>query len=165
MGADLFASANLDVNTRWCGLADHLRRRLGAQQFAVWFGTATAASVAPGRLALALPNEFTRRWVASHFDDELRRWAESTGVSAVELVVDPSLGEGRPLAPDVLAPARRPEPAFPPGLTTRLLAERGFWSLEPRRRSRAFVVEDLRGTLSVEPTGLGAPAVYEAVVF
>src|SRR5689334_25059938 len=95
MGADLFVPTQPDVNSLWCGLADHLRSRIGAQQFAVWFGTATALSVAPGQLAVALPNEFTRRWVASHFDDELRRWAESTGVSAVELVVDPSLADRR----------------------------------------------------------------------
>src|SRR4051812_28922953 len=73
MGADLFASAHVDVNSLWSGLADHLRSRLGAQQFAVWFGTATAVSVAAGRLTVALPNEFTRRWVAGHFDEELRR--------------------------------------------------------------------------------------------
>src|SRR5689334_3105689 len=106
MGADLFSPAQPDVNSLWCGLADHLRSRLGAQQFAVWFGTATAVSVAPGRLAVGLPNEFTRRWVASHFDDDLRRWAESTGVSAVELVVDASLGELALAEPDVVAPAR-----------------------------------------------------------
>jgi chromosomal replication initiation ATPase DnaA len=106
MGADLFVPSHLDVNSLWCGLADHLRARLGTQQFAVWFGTASAVSLAPGRLAVALPNEFTRRWVPSHFDDELRRWAESTGVSAVELVVDTSLGSRALTEPDVVAPAR-----------------------------------------------------------
>src|SRR4051812_1568765 len=138
MGADLFAPAHLDVNSLWCGLADHLRSRLGAQHFAVWFGTATPLSVAPDGLVVALPNEFARRWVASHFDDELRRWPESTGVSTVELVVAPALGERGQGKPDVGAPARPAEPACPPGLTTRLFAERGFWSLEPRHRPRPF---------------------------
>jgi hypothetical protein len=54
---------------------------------------------------------------------------------------------------------------FPPGLTTRLLAERGFWSLAPGVRADGFAVDDLRGTLSVEPGRLGAPGMFDAVVF
>ena len=124
---------------------------------------------------LALPNEFVRGLVSRRYDDELRRWAASTGIAGVELVVDPTLQQ-RPGAADdageeddldaILLAGPPPDASpFPPGLTTRLLAERGFWSLAPGARSDAFRVDDLRGSLTVEPGRLGTPGTFEAVVF
>jgi len=153
------------------GVLDGLRGQLSSQAFAMCFGVAEER---PGGV-LALPNEFVRGVVSRRYGDELRRWAESTGVAGVELVVDSAL-QHPPGAPidaaedDDLEAVLRAGPApdaapFPPGLTTRLLAERGFWSLAPGARTAAFVVDDLRGTLSVEPGRLGAPGTFDAVVF
>src|SRR3954468_3831824 len=78
------------------GLLDVLRARLPATEYKVWFGCARVVTDTPVSCVIALPNSFTRDWVARHFDDELRRWAASTGRTAVELVVDPSPPRGSP---------------------------------------------------------------------
>src|SRR5689334_14843305 len=70
------------------GLLDVLRARLPATEYRVWFGVARVVSDTPTTCVIAVPNSFTRDWIARHFDDELRRWAASTGRTAVELVVD-----------------------------------------------------------------------------
>jgi hypothetical protein len=143
------------------GVLDGLREHLSSQAFSMCFGVAEER---PGSV-LALPNEFVRGVVSRRFGDELRRWAESTGVVGVELVVDPALrhppGPAIDAAEDhdldtFLRAGPSPSAApFPLGLTTRLLAERGFWSLAPGVRADGFAVDDLRGTLSVEPGRLG----------
>lgn len=148
-------------------LLDHLRGELPSPAFSMCFGVAEER----GDGVLALPNEFVRGVVARRYDDELRRWAESTGVSSVELVVDVSIAASR--VPDAASESAdvvdeappAPTLRFPPGVTTRLLAERGFWSLSPGQRAAPFAVDDLRGSLAVEPSRRGAPGVYEATVF
>ena len=146
------------------GLIEHLRATLPRHAFAVCFACAEERDGA----RLALPNEFVRRLVADRYDAELRSWAASTGAARIELVVDRSLApppvEEEP-EPDEASSAPRLERIFPPGVSTRLLAERGFWSLSPGQRGAPFVVDDLRGRLSVEPSRAGAPGVHEAIVF
>jgi hypothetical protein len=141
----------------------HLRAVLPAQSFTAFLGMAEVRD----ERTIAVPNEFTRTWVSRKFGDELRRWAESTGNTGVELVVDPSLTAGGTSEEDSAVPAPEPPPerGWPPGDSTRLLAERGFWSLAPGSRDSAFAVEDLCGTLTAEPGRLGAPGTLDAVVF
>lgn len=144
------------------GLLDTLRDQLSVGSYRMCFSAAEERSGA----VLALPNEFLRGIVARKYDDELRAWAESTGAARVELVVDRSLAPPLPEddpAGDLLAslfdeqPAPSPPP-FPAGVTTRLLAERGFWSLSPGLRAEPFVIDDLRGALAVEPGRRARPA-------
>jgi len=148
------------------GLLDTLRDQLPAGSYRMCF---SAAEERPGAV-LALPNSFLRGIVARRYGDELRAWAESTGASRVELVVDaaltpPILEDDRVDDATLSEEPAAPRSTFPPGVTTRLLAERGFWSLSPGLRGEPFVIDDLRGTLAVEPSRLGAPGVYEATVF
>ena len=55
-------------------------------------------------------------------------------------------------------------PRFP-SVTTRLLAERGFWTLTPSAQLVLFEWDDLSGTLEMQPSPkYGAPGVVEALV-
>ncbi len=52
-----------------------------------------------------------------------------------------------------------------PYVTTRLLAERGFWTLAPTTHGTLFEWDDLEGTLEVHPSAdTPAPGVHEALV-
>ena len=75
---------------------------------------------------------FLKRLVTQRFGDELVQYAESAGLERVEIVIDPAVSvpttDARPLdEPRAARPARAR--VQPPGLTTRFLAERGFWQL------------------------------------
>jgi hypothetical protein len=61
---------------------------------------------------------------------------------------------------------RRPPPLreHPPGLTTRLFAERDFWQLSPLAAGQTRQLDDLRGRLTVEAGAQGACGTYEAMV-
>src|SRR4051812_6656281 len=118
-----------------------LRARLPATEYRVWFGCARVVSDTPTACVIALPNRFTRDWVARHFDDELLRWAASTGRTAVELVVDttppsasPPPGDAERAREERVVEQLRAERAahqrsVSNGVVVKLLAERGFWSL------------------------------------
>ncbi len=116
---------------------------------------------------LALPNEFLKAIVTQRYGDELRRYAESAGFERVEIVVDPTVAAP---AAEKQPPAeqRGERPAAvreqPPGLTTRLFAERGFWQLSPLAAGRTRQLDDLRGHLTVEAGAQGACGTYEAMV-
>jgi hypothetical protein len=101
---------------------------------------------------LALPNEFVRGLVSRRYDDELRRWAASTGIAGVELVVDPTLQARAGAADDageeddldamlldamLLAGPPADASPFPPGLTTRRTLERSPRPSGAARRARA----------------------------
>ena len=80
------------------------RERSGVCAYSAHAGLLDGLRAAPGRRlrallrrgrgaaggVLALPNEFVRGLVSRRYDDELRRWAASTGTAGVELVVDPT---------------------------------------------------------------------------
>src|SRR4051812_45417337 len=153
-----------------------LRARLPATEYRVWFGCARVVSDTPVSCVIALPNRFTRDWVARHFDDELRRWAASTGRTAVELVVDPSPPRGSPPEDDerdreariveqLRAERDAHQRSVSNGVVVKLLAERGFWSLSPSRPVEPYELEDLGGVLEVLPSARGAAGIYEACVF
>src|SRR5689334_12171104 len=126
------------------GLLDVMRAQLPATDFKVWFGCARVVSDAPSGCVIALPNGFTRDWVARHFDGELRRWAASTGRTAVELVVDPTPPSASPpedaererearVVEQLRAERAAHQRTVSNGVVVKLLAERGFWSLSPGR--------------------------------
>jgi hypothetical protein len=117
---------------------------------------------------LALENGFLRGIVAQRYGHELRRYAASTGIDRVELVVDPALAspsvgqrdDSRDLPP-LPPPAVR---ELPPGLTTRLFAERGFWLMAPLAPGRVLELADLRGRIRIEAGAQGSCGTYEAMV-
>ena len=51
----------------WDAVADRLRETLSETTYDTWFAHAEARSLADGRLVVAVPNDFTRDWIESHF--------------------------------------------------------------------------------------------------
>jgi hypothetical protein len=112
------------------GLLAWLEHALRPLPFAMCF---SAAQERPGGI-LALPNGFLKTVVTQLYGDELDHDAASAGLERIEIVVDPMVSAAPdeqvpPGAPD--APPPTPVREQPPGLTTRLFAERGFWQLTP----------------------------------
>jgi hypothetical protein len=145
------------------GLLGWLEEVLPPLPFAMCF---SAAEERPGGM-LALPNGFLKRLVAQRYGDELVRYADSVGLARIEIVVDPTVSA--PSADDqALREPREDHPARlreqPPGLTTRLFAERGFWQLSSLAAGQTRQLDDLRGRLSVEAGAQGACGTYEAMV-
>ncbi len=150
------------------GLLGWLEAVLLPLPFAMCF---SAAEERPGGI-LALPNGFLKTLVATRYGGELDRYAESVGLERVEIVVDPtvSVRATDAQASDAQAPDAPPKAPFarnrqqPPGLTTRLFAERGFWQLTPLGPGGTREFDDLRGRLRVEAGAQGACGTYEAMV-
>jgi hypothetical protein len=109
-----------------------LEEALPPLPFAMCF---SAAEERPGGV-LALPNGFLKTLVAKRYRDHLDRYAASAGFGAIEIVVDPRVSvvvrdeADAPFRPETLPPA--PGREQPPGLTTRLFAERSVRLFEPR---------------------------------
>jgi Replication initiator protein A len=145
------------------GLLGWLEAALPPLPFAMCF---SAAEERPGGI-LALPNGFLKTIVAKRYGDALNRYAKSVGLERIEIVVDPTVSapaadEQPPDEPVEARPAQMREQ--PPGLTTRLFAERGFWQLSPLGAGRTRQLDDLRGQLRVEAGAQGACGTYEAMV-
>jgi hypothetical protein len=146
------------------GLLEWLEAALPPLPFAMCF---TAAEERPGGI-LALPNGFLKVLVSQRYRVELDRDAASAGFEAMEIVVDPTVSvvpnEARP-PPPLETPPPVPVREQPPGLTTRLFAERGFSQLTPLGPDGTRDLGDLRGRLRVAAGTQGACGMYEAMVF
>jgi len=152
-----------------------LRDRLSGPEYASWFSTAIGIDGEnDGELVLAVPNSFCATRIRSHHASLLHQWSEGAGYR-VEVVVreDATSGLAQLAAVNQVQAEdhRARELALdrqrqqPPGVITRLLAERGFWSLDPASQLALFQVDDLHGALQVIPSALGTPGTYEAAVF
>jgi chromosomal replication initiator protein len=86
-------SIELSTAPVWPEVAARLRAALNDATYRTWFGEARATEEGDA-LVLAVPNNFTREWIESHFLDLIR--AAARDVSGrdrpVRLVVDDSLG-------------------------------------------------------------------------
>jgi chromosomal replication initiator protein len=106
-------SIELSTAPAWPEVAARLRAALNEATYRTWFGEARATEEGDA-LVLAVPNNFTREWIESHFLDLIR--AASRDVSgrdrAVRLVVDDSLG-----AAGEERPARDPAAGLNPKYT------------------------------------------------
>jgi chromosomal replication initiator protein len=106
-------SIELSTAPAWPEVAARLRAALNEATYRTWFGEARATEEGDA-LVLAVPNNFTREWIESHFLDLIR--AASRDVSGrdrtVRLVVDDSLG-----ASSEERPARDPAAGLNPKYT------------------------------------------------
>jgi len=148
---------------------------LPSVDYLAWFSTARQAGCDDGQLVLAVPNDFLAVRIRERFSSELDRCAAAGGIGGVRIVVDPEragvlepraddapeAGTGHNSAERALALQRE----RPCGIVTRLLAERGFWSLTPSAQLQLFHVDDLHGTLQTIPSALGTCGLREATVF
>jgi len=115
-----------------------------------------------GDFPTASPHADQARWSQEPVDGRLRALVER-GQRESAARRKEALERERRARRDVALARQR---ALPPGVIERLLAQRGFWSLTPSHEDiGVFEVEDLQGTLQIEPSARGVPGTYEAVVF
>ena len=168
----------------WEQLSARLRDELPVPSFLSLFASAVPVSIdETGTLTVALSNAFCVSQARRH-RVEIEEWSAAADLASVEFVAREQVGlpsvelEDRPdpLLEDRAAHSTHERQARtqraverqreqPPGVITRLLAERGFWSLDPAAQLKLFEVDDLHGALQVLPSPLGSPGTYEAAVF
>jgi chromosomal replication initiator protein len=99
----------------WSEVTGRLKGALNDSAYRTWFGEARAVTVSNGELVIAVPNNFTREWIETHFGSLVRAAvsdASSSGLS-VRFRVDESLS--RPaVVPDNGAQARETLPGLNP---------------------------------------------------
>jgi len=166
----------------WEEIATAVKQRVPGHAFLSFFAAGVGVSLTTaGRLTVALANDFSVRQ-ASQYQTVMEEClpAEVSEISFLARQTD-AAGAGERVAVEVVeralnerhlqglrtrdAKAVERQAERPPGVITRLLAERGFWSLDPAAQLKLFEIHDLQGHLQVEPSWRGTPGVYEATVF
>ncbi|HSI98293.1 MAG TPA: chromosomal replication initiator protein DnaA [Gaiellaceae bacterium] len=97
------------ADSLWDAIAARLKETLSETTFDTWFANAEPRLLSDGRLVIAVPNDFTREWIESHFDSVVSGAAQESlgrevGVSfavAEHARSAPTQGriEGRPREP------------------------------------------------------------------
>jgi chromosomal replication initiator protein len=59
--------AETTADSLWDAIAGRLKETLSETTYDTWFGHAEPRSLGEGRLIVAVPNDFTRDWIESHF--------------------------------------------------------------------------------------------------
>ena len=92
------------AETLWEAVAGRLRETISETMYDTWFGHAEPRSLGEDGLVVAVPNEFTRNWIVSHFQG----YVSSAARDAVgqDLAVIFAVGEW--IAPTAAAPAATP---------------------------------------------------------
>src|SRR4051812_30398172 len=109
----------------WDDVAARLQGALNETTFQTWFGDVEGAELDPDTFVLAVPNDFTREWIESHFLELIRAAVkDATGSerrvhlrvdrdeAVVPVAVGAGAGAGPPmtLAPRTLVPPPLPRP-------------------------------------------------------
>jgi chromosomal replication initiator protein len=87
----------------WDAISSRLKQKLSETTYDTWFAHAEPHSLADGRLVVAVPNDFTRDWIESHFPAFVSEAAGET--VGRDIVVSFVVGERRssPVAPSPAA--------------------------------------------------------------
>jgi len=112
-----------DAEGLWDDVSARLQGALNETTFQTWFGDAEGAELDADTFVLAVPNDFTREWIESHFLELIRAAVkDATGSerrvhlrvdhaeAAVPLAVGAGAGPPVPLAPRTLVPPPLPRP-------------------------------------------------------
>ena len=59
---DVLATANA-----WTDILESIRKRVSSQQFATWFRNLKTQSFTPEELAIRVPNNFFKEWLAQNY--------------------------------------------------------------------------------------------------
>jgi chromosomal replication initiator protein len=110
-------TGDLTAGGLWDAIALRLRDTLSESTWDTWFGLAEPLSLTDGALEIAVPNDFTRDWIESHFHGLVANAArESLGR---EIAVSFSIADHPPAerarAAVEAPPARQPVPSFREG--------------------------------------------------
>jgi len=81
----------MNADSLWDAIARKLKETLSETTYGTWFAHAEPRSLGGGRLAIAVPNDFTRDWIESHFQAFVSGAARE--VSGQDVVVSFVVGE------------------------------------------------------------------------
>ena len=85
----------------WTEVAGRLKSALNESAYRTWFGEARPVAISNGELVVAVPNNFTREWIETHFGSLVR--AAVSDASNSERSVALSASISAPLASTALA--------------------------------------------------------------
>jgi chromosomal replication initiator protein len=94
----------LTAESLWEAVAAHLRETLGDTIFDTWLGHAEPRAIGEGGLVIAVPNDFTRNWIESHFQG----YVASAVREALGQEITVSFTVGEWTEPAAVAPAHSP---------------------------------------------------------
>ena len=79
------------ITQEWARVRGTLRSEVGEAAYRSWLRPLTLLSVDGGRIEIAVPTQFMRDWVVSHYGERLRQlWiSQNSTVKSVEITVDP----------------------------------------------------------------------------
>jgi chromosomal replication initiator protein len=106
-------SAEPTADSLWDAIAGRLRETLSETIYDTWFAHAEPASFDGSGLVVAVPNDFTRGWIESHFRGYVSNAAQET--LGRELDVSFAVGEWSPPAASQAPAVGIPASAPPPG--------------------------------------------------
>lgn len=92
-----------------------MRREVGETAYQSWFGAMRVERITGGEGVIAVPTQFLRDWVRTHYADRLLAlWhSENQTVRRISFIVDPRNASGAPPPPVETAQVAAPEPAPP----------------------------------------------------
>ncbi len=102
----------------WSEVAGRLKGALNDSAYRTWFGEARPVTISNGELLVAVPNNFTREWIETHFGSLVRAAVSDASSSevSVRFRVDESLSRAAVTTTDE-APARETLPGLNPKYT------------------------------------------------
>src|SRR5947209_6468047 len=85
----------------WTEVAGRLKSALNDSAYRTWFGEARPVAISNGELVVAVPNNFTREWIETHFGSLVRAAVSDASDSelSVRFRVDESLSRAAVVAP------------------------------------------------------------------
>jgi chromosomal replication initiator protein len=103
----------------WTEVAGRLKSALNESAYRTWFGEARPVSISAGELVVAVPNNFTREWIETHFGSLVRAAVSDASNSELSLRfrVDESLSRAAVVGPVDDAHPRETLPGLNPKYT------------------------------------------------
>jgi chromosomal replication initiator protein len=104
------------ADTLWNAISGRLKETISESTYNTWFGHAEPHSLNEDRLVVAVPNDFTRDWIESHFHGFVSGAArESIGqdVAVSFRVFEQQPAPAAPASDAQPVPTQRPAPEFP----------------------------------------------------
>ena len=93
----------------WSRVLGRMRREVGETAYRSWFGSMTVERIIGGEGVIAVPTQFLRDWIRTHYADRLLAlWhSENQSVRRISFIVDPRRAHGE-RAPSTVRESTRP---------------------------------------------------------
>ena len=126
----------MNAHSVWDAIARKLKDTLSETTYDTWFAHAEPRSLGGGRLAIAVPNDFTRDWIESHFQAFVSGAArEASGVDLIVSFVVAERHGSFVASPHAPAEPRSPDPDPQPSSR-----DQGEVELNPKYTFDLFII-------------------------